>query len=158
MSLSKNNRAFTLIEAIVVITILSIMAIAIVPAYRSYNRRNQLREAAQAVRSAIVEAQNTALAPKQIGGDWQYGVQIDKNNKTYTVYRKRPSTNPETLRSYTLPDSISWSPDTWQGQLYFTPPNAKSSCNNTINIKIQLDAANVANVQLNCTTGQTNTQ
>ncbi len=58
------NSGFTLTELIVVISILTIMATLGLASYRDYREKNNLRIAAQEIRSALVEAQNLALAPE----------------------------------------------------------------------------------------------
>jgi len=144
------NRAFTLIEALVVIGILTLMFALSIPAYRSYSRRNQLRQAAESVRSALVEAQNMALAPKESGR--QYGAK--RNSSTsYIVYKKPETEGLTTLRSYSLPDSVEWGTTDWD--VYFTPPNAKASCMNNLSINLKLkNTPQTITVTLNCTTGQ----
>lgn len=74
-------KGFTLVEAIVVISIMGMMALLIFVNYHDYNKRNQLREGNQLIRSALVEAQNMALAPKDQTPDveYYYGVCIDEN-------------------------------------------------------------------------------
>ncbi len=74
-------KGFTLVEAIVVISIMGMMASLIFVNYHDYNKRNQLREGNQLIRSAIVEAQNMALAPKDQtpGVEYYYGVCINEN-------------------------------------------------------------------------------
>jgi prepilin-type N-terminal cleavage/methylation domain-containing protein len=159
MSLFKNHRAFTLIEMIIVISILGLMLAVIVPTYRSYNRRNELREAAQTVRSALVEAQNAALAPKHAGKEgWQYGAE-HKDASTFVVYEQNPniSESYKELRIYKLPDSIEWVTTGWD--VDFTPHLAKASCPATLTITLKIkDSSDAINVVLNCASGQVNIQ
>lgn len=163
----KDNKAFTLIEALVVIGILTLMFVLSIPAYRSYSRRNQLRQAAQSVRSAIVEAQNTALAPKHSGIGWRYGFQNKRDinftldEKEFIVYEYNsgpPAVQKKILRSYRLPDPINWDTTSFRGNISFTPPNAKASCTGSLTppIKLRLDANNTITINFNCVSGQIN--
>ena len=169
----KKYKAFTMIEILVVISVMTILALILIVYHRDYNKLNQLREATQQVRSAMVEAQNLALAPKDSTstGEWRYGFQNypDSNfpsidSKTYIVYKYRSDNIADTkkiLRSYRLPNVIDWGSTSFRSYIYFTPPNAKPSCTNNIltgrldpPIKIMLDANNFYTINLNCTTGQ----
>ena len=158
----KKIKGFTLIEAIIVISILGIMVIAIIPSYQAYNKRNQLRESAHLVRSAIVEAQNNALAPKSppnTDSNWRYGAKY-KDSRTFVVYQANPNVNNgyyKELRIYHLASPVEWVTSNWDVQ--FTPPNAAAipPCITTLSIKLKLIGKSDSNtVNLNCISGQIN--
>ena len=157
----KKIKGFTLIEVIIVISILGIMVIAIIPSYRAYNKRNQLRESAQLVRSAIVEAQNNALAPKpppNTDSDWRYGAKY-KDSRTFVVYQTNPNVtgSDEELRTYNLASPVEWVTSNWDVQ--FTSPNATAElpCSTTLSIKLKLIGKSDSNtINLNCISGQIN--
>lgn len=68
VKLNNNNAGFTLAEMLVVIFIIIMISVLTINSYNSFKRSSQLRQAAQDVRQAIVDAQNMALAPKEIPG------------------------------------------------------------------------------------------
>lgn len=57
------RRGFTLIELLVVIAIITLFTAVGVPAFRNYGQKRQLNQAAEQVKSAILEAKSMALAP-----------------------------------------------------------------------------------------------
>lgn len=133
MPLFKNNRGFTLIESIVILSIMAMLALIIFINFRAYNKRNQLREAAQQIRSAIVEAQNMALAPKDSGNDWYYGLKFDRKSTTYQLCKYQPDKGETLIKTYTLPNYAEFpaSQPSWGGvshnlYLFFKPPNAEA--------------------------------
>ena len=154
----KKTKGFTLIEMMVVIGILTIMAIIIIPNYRSYSRRNQLRESAQLVRSAIVEAQNDSLASKHPGT--KYGAKYLTAN-SFGVYNTGTSAP---LKSYTLPSFIQCVTPTWNISFTSYSTNAPfttliSPCPTpSIQLKIvgSLDPLDSTTINVNCNSGQTN--
>ena len=127
------NRAFTLIEALVVIGILTLMFALSIPAYRSYSRRNQLRQAAESVRSALVEAQNMALAPKEKEGDWYYVVRLNSNprygsERDCQVGKIQAGVSDfQMMRNNQLPSSVKYiSPNNSVWYIGFKPPQSEA--------------------------------
>jgi prepilin-type N-terminal cleavage/methylation domain-containing protein len=149
MQLSKKFHGFTLIELIVVMGIFVLMTVLIIPAYRSYSRRDQSRQAAQSIRSFMVEAQNKAYAPKEVevtdasGVTFRiipkdYGIHFSYTgtnlNPTIILFRdlndnKLYESNEEVINTYNLPQGICF-----HGQIevaplsntgYLNPPNEK---------------------------------
>lgn len=57
------KKGFTLIELLVVIAIITLFTAVGVPAFRNYGQKRQLNQAAEQVKSAILEAKSMALAP-----------------------------------------------------------------------------------------------
>ena len=128
MRLLRKKNGFTLIEMIVVISILAIMVAVSIPAYRSYGRRNELRNAAQQVRQALVEAQNMALAPK--AGVKGYGVHFQA--KKYFVFADKnfdgwyDSGVDTKEREYSLPSETGFAQMDPVGTICFQTPTSKA--------------------------------
>ncbi|MBI4029628.1 prepilin-type N-terminal cleavage/methylation domain-containing protein, partial [Candidatus Berkelbacteria bacterium] len=57
------RQSFTLIELLVVISLIALFTAVGVPAFRNYGQKRQLNQAAEQVKSAILEAKSMALAP-----------------------------------------------------------------------------------------------
>ena len=155
------KKAFTLIEALVVVGILIILLIMSIPAYRSYSKRNELRNAAEKIRQAIIEAQNMALAPKDSGEQLQYGskskniINSNQYSNQFIVYKKIGSVETE-LKTYSLPSNVEWA-NSSNWDVSFTPPYAKSSCNKVLEISLKLkNSSETISINLNCKTGQIN--
>lgn len=149
------KKAFTLIEVLVVVGILTILLIMSIPTYRSYNKRNELRNTAEKVRQAIIEAQNMALAPKDSGQQLQYGSRKIINSNQFIVYKKIGSVETR-LKTYSLPSNVEWA-NSSNWNVSFIPPYAKSSCNSVLQISLKLkNSSETISINLNCITGQIN--
>lgn len=110
------QRGVTLIELLVTIAIIILLLAGGVPAYRQYGYVNDLNQAAQDVKNAILETQSFALAPP---GDTSAGFKasdftiyfssIDsglfKKNHYYIFPSNTPSLGP-ILKEYILPNGI----------------------------------------------------
>lgn len=114
----------TLIELIITLSIIVLLLGAGIPAYRHYSYVNDLAQAAQDVKNAILETQSFALAPEAdknpivsiSGADYpadSYLVNFPLNGTEYSIYLAssvKPGeypTNP--IKSYFLPRGISFS-------------------------------------------------
>lgn len=136
MRYSIKNAGFTLIEMIVVISIMTILTIVILAGYSSYRQRNNLKIAAQELRSALTEAQNMALAPRFPATG--YLVKINKASGTSQgSYQVKYYTG-----TYYPPESTNYTSSEVVGALRMPPKNVKienfSSGGNPIPSPIEL--------------------
>ncbi len=98
----------TLVEMIVVISILAILGSFTFASYRAYQRRNNLKIAAQEIRSALVEAQNLSLSPtKEPTAPKGYGVYFDIDTpNSYQLFKDTNGNNfkdsGEEIKTYDL--------------------------------------------------------
>jgi len=93
------SRALTLIELLVTLFIVGLLTAASVPLIRQLEKRDQLRMAAEDIRSAILEAKSYALAP-QVGKSkidsyaiFFYGADYQDSNKRH-AYEILECSNP----------------------------------------------------------------
>lgn len=172
VKLKNKSAGFTLAEMLVVIAIIIIISVLTVPSYNNFRRASQLRQAAQDVRQAIVDAQNMALAPKEIPGlgtPKSYVLNFQNpiaGRNQFTLYRDMndDKIGDEVINTYILTeqnvvfDSIS--PAATQNIAFSTPRavifvnGAESTA--TIDIRLKLNAGtDVVSVKLNAASGQT---
>lgn len=76
-----NNKGFSLLELIVIVSIMAALIIIAIPATRSWRAAAQDREMAREVLSWLRHARSQSVTDGQ-----NYTVTIDLDNKTYTTY------------------------------------------------------------------------
>ncbi|WP_220814549.1 GspH/FimT family pseudopilin [Pseudomonas paralcaligenes] len=95
MSRARNNRGFTLVELMVVISLLAIMAFIAVPNFTQLVRNNQVQAKAEELKTFLVMARTEAV-------NWRTTIDLDLAASD-TWQAKRPSKNDQLLRKIELP-------------------------------------------------------
>jgi prepilin-type N-terminal cleavage/methylation domain-containing protein len=167
----KPNRGLTLIEMIAVIAILGLLLILAIASYRNYRQRNNLKIAAQEIRSALVEASDYALAPQHQDTVTKemakgYGVELNQGNDTYYLFWSITTTYPygsrHNIKTYQLPNRIQLSAPAGQTLVFFqvppTIPDGREiefkggTAPGTITLNLS-GTGETRNVTINCNTG-----
>jgi len=127
---SKNLKAYTLIEALIVVAIIAITASVILVSYSSSRTTQQLESAAREVEAAVREAQSYALTGYQgvVATDpCRFEVTWGGTAYSVTYWYKDASDNCNRslmLGSYAVRNGVTF---TSGGSFYYTPPYAMAS-------------------------------
>jgi prepilin-type N-terminal cleavage/methylation domain-containing protein len=130
---SKNLKAYTLIEALVVVAIIAIVTSIILVSYSNSRRTQQLEGAAREVEAAVREAQSYALTGYQgVVGTDPCRFEVAWSGTTYSVTYWYKSTSddsctgadPLVLGSYAVRNGVAF---TSGGSFSYTPPYATAS-------------------------------
>jgi prepilin-type N-terminal cleavage/methylation domain-containing protein len=83
----KNNKAFTLLELMIVITIVGIMMIWVYAPYNYFQKKTELKIAAKSISKTISESRNKAIFWISSGSTNQsVGVYFEKNSNIIRIY------------------------------------------------------------------------
>lgn len=130
---SKNFKAFTLIEALIVVGIIAIVTTIILVSYSNSRTAQQLESAAREVEAAVREAQSYALTGYQgVVATDPCRFEVAWGGSTYSVtywYKSTSDDNcggarPLVLGSYAVRNGVTF---TSGGSFYYTPPYATAS-------------------------------
>lgn len=127
---SKNFKAFTLIEALIVVAIIAIVTAIILVSYSNSRTAQQLESAAREVEAAVREAQSYALTGYQgVVATDPCRFEVAWSGSTYSVTYWYKDTNDNcnrslVLGSYAVRNGVAF---TSGGSFYYTPPYATAS-------------------------------
>lgn len=143
MTDSNNNivsqqRGFTLVEIIIVMSIISLMSVAILANYRNAEKRYLVDQTAQKLASNIRKAQNMAMSGVDMSaGRYGYGIYIRQADNFYIIYadvNHNSSHQPVDLTIETIyfPEGIeidSITPISSRIDIFFEPPDPITNIN-----------------------------
>lgn len=107
------SKGMTLIELVVTIGIISLLLVAGIPSYNHFTNVNNLNQAVDDVKSAILDTQNFAMSP-QSDKETQYDsysiiISDDSSDNKYNIYQYKSedgSKNNPPVKEFSLPSGI----------------------------------------------------
>jgi prepilin-type N-terminal cleavage/methylation domain-containing protein len=150
------TKGMTLIELVVTIGIVSLLLVAGIPSYNHFKDVNNLNQAADDVRSAILDTQSFAMSPEQSKVTIYdgYSIEFFADTSDYKIYQYN-SDNPDNknlVKSSSLVGVNFKSSPTIQFPI---AKQGKMDCSNLVKITVhssKLDTDKI--IQVNCATGQ----
>lgn len=102
----RSGQGFTLFELMVVISIIAIMAVIAIPGFRGYTQRAYLRDSANQIRSALLEAQAYSLAPVKATAE-SYEISFPQAGTAGSFFIKEIPGDQE-IKKFNLPNSATY--------------------------------------------------
>ncbi|MCL5795050.1 MAG: prepilin-type N-terminal cleavage/methylation domain-containing protein [Patescibacteria group bacterium] len=164
------TKGMTLIELVVTIGIVMLLLLAGIPSYNHFANVNNLNQAADDVKSAILDTQSLALSPQEnlneaVPDQYDgYIIEFSNTSPEYYIYQVKINSDPLVKNSmpvkvFSLPTGINFG-NSQNIQFSIANQGKIVACSETKRVAIvsdKLTLDNTKNINVNCATGQITT-